>query len=56
MYKKTNTVSVQQILVSHEKRIKELEKIIQELKNPPLQIGNTIIPPISQNNTHNNIL
>jgi hypothetical protein len=41
--KQVNRISVQQILVSHEKRIQELEKIIQEMKQEQEQ-GENITP------------
>ena len=47
---KVQKYSVQQILVSHEKRIQELEQIIREMKNEQTEVrseisGNTFVIP-----------
>lgn len=55
-FEKVNRISIQQILVSHEKRIQELEKIIQEMNNQQLPNSEIFIQPtapsVSTNSTN----
>lgn len=54
--KNVNRISIQQILVSHEKRIQELEKKIQEMNNYQLPVSDTFIQPTAPSASTNIIL